>query len=587
MTDERSTRPRKCVHDVRFGAQFDSLRGTTFRLWAPGEEAVSVALEDGDTVAMTRGQNGIFEVRLPCSPGTPYRYRLASGQLVPDPASRAQLDDVHGPSLVVDPADYRWKHPNWRGRPWHETVLYELHVGACGGFAGVAEKLPALAALGITAVELMPVNDFPGTRNWGYDGVLPFAPDKAYGATHELKALVDQAHEHGLMIFLDVVYNHFGPDGNYLPAYAPTFFRNDIETPWGPAIDFRQPLVRRFFAENALYWLMEYRFDGLRFDAVHAIPDQDWPDELASEIRKTVEADRLVHLVLEHEDNIARHLRRGFDAQWNDDAHHVVHTMLTGEADGYYRDYADCGAPLLARCLAQGFAYQGEASEVRNGEPRGTPSADLPPSSFVFFLQNHDQVGNRPFGERLLSLAPQPAVVAAVALQLLSPHIPLLFMGEEDGSLAPFLYFTDHKGELAQAVRDGRRREFAGFAGYAHAEIPDPNELATFERSKPVRGEAAQEMQALYCELLRLRRSMIVPRLAGARAVGAEVVGPKAVVARWTMGDGALLTVAANLGTEEVAIAAPLGDLVFASSVAHVTTRLASTTTMVFLDTKS
>jgi malto-oligosyltrehalose trehalohydrolase len=589
MTDAASTvGSRTFARELPFGAQFDARRGTLFRLWAPSENKVSLAIVNGDTVAMTRAEDGVFQARVHCSPGTAYRYRLASGQLVPDPASRAQRDDVHGPSVVIDPMGYRWQHPGWKARPWRETVLYELHVGACGGFAGVAEKLPGLAELGVTAVELMPVNDFPGTRNWGYDGVLPFAPDRAYGSPEELKALVDAAHGHGLMIFLDVVYNHFGPDGNYLPSYAPTFFRDDVKTPWGPAIDFRRPQVRRFFAENALYWLMEYRFDGLRFDAVHAIADQDWPDELAAEIRRTVEPGRFVHLVLEHEDNIAHHLRRGFDAQWNDDAHHVVHSMLTGEADGYYADYAEHATPLLARCLTEGFAYQGECSAVRKGAPRGTPSADLPPTAFVFFLQNHDQIGNRPFGERLLSLAPRPTVVAAVTMQLLSPHIPLLFMGEETASSNPFLYFTDHHGDLADAVREGRRREFAHFAAFAapdtRATIADPNNPATFERSRPLAGEDASEMRALYAELLRVRQSAIVPRLAGARALAAEVIGDRAVAANWTMGDGSLLTVAANLGQEPVAFARPAGELVFSSSPADVVGWLLAPATMVFLE---
>jgi malto-oligosyltrehalose trehalohydrolase len=580
---------RTFTRELPFGAQFDARRGTAFRLWAPGQKRVSLAIEDGDEVPMTRGPDGVFEARVHCSPGTGYRYRLESGQLVPDPAARAQRDDIHGPSLVIDSAGYRWKHPDWKGRPWRETVLYELHVGACGGFAGVVERLAGLSELGVTAVELMPVNDFPGTRNWGYDGVLPFAPDRAYGSPDELKALVDAAHEHGLMIFLDVVYNHFGPDGNYLPSYAPAFFRDDVKTPWGPAIDFRRPEVRRFFAENALYWLMEYRFDGLRFDAVHAIADQDWPDELAAEIRRTVEPGRFVHLVLEHEDNIAHHLRRGFDAQWNDDAHHVVHSMLTGEADGYYADYAARATPLLARCLAEGFAYQGENSAIRKGEPRGTPSADLPPTAFVFFLQNHDQIGNRPFGERLLSLAPRRRVVAAVALQLLCPHIPLLFMGEENASPTPFLYFTDHHGDLAAAVREGRRREFAHFAAFAaeetRATIPDPNDRATFERSRPVPGEDATEMRALYAELLRVRRSTIVPHLDGARALGAEVIGPRAVVARWVMGDGSLLTVASNLGNEAQALPQrPGGELIFSSSPGDVIGWLLAASTMAFLE---
>jgi malto-oligosyltrehalose trehalohydrolase len=550
-----------------------------------------VEIDGGGIVPMTRQPDGVFEGRVLCQPEARYRYRLASGEAIPDPASRAQIDDVHGFSVVVDPRAYRWRHPDWRGRPWHETIIYELHVGACGGFRGVAEMIPDLAALGITAIELMPINDFPGTRNWGYDGTLPFAPDRAYGSPEDLKALVDTAHEHGLMIFLDVVYNHFGPDGNFLPIYAPSFFRDDIKTPWGPAIDFRHPQVRRFFAENALYWLMEYRFDGLRFDAVHAIADQDWPDELAAEIRSTVERGRHVHLMLEHEDNVASHLRNGFDAQWNDDAHHVVHVLLTGETDGYYGDYADQTTSLLARCLVEGFAYQGQSSKVRKGQPRGTPSADLAPTSFVVFLQNHDQIGNRPFGERLSVLSDASSLAAAVALQILSPHIPLLFMGEEHASRAPFLYFTDHHGDLADAVREGRRREFASFAAFSSEEtrstIPDPNNRATFERSWPLPGEGAAETRALYESLLALRQSTIVPRLAGARSLSADVIGPAAVVARWRMGDGALLTIATNLGQVAVPFTRPAGQVVFASAGVPSDDLLGAAATVVLLEAAS
>ena len=558
------------VRVLPFGASLQTPERTSFRLWAPAQESVSLQVEGREAVPMTRHEGGWFEVDAGCGAGARYRYRLGSGQLVPDPAARAQAEDVHGPSLVVDPHAYRWKHPEWRGRPWHETVLYELHVGAYGGFAGVAAEMARFAELGVTAIELMPINDFPGKRNWGYDGVLPFAPDHAYGTPDDLKALVDAAHEHGLMIFLDVVYNHFGPDGNYLSAYAPSFFRDDIKTPWGPSIDFRRPEVRRFFAENALYWLLEYRFDGLRFDAVHAISDPTWLDELAAEVHAAVEPGRHVHLVLEHEENVASHLRHGFDAQWNDDAHHVLHVLLTGEGDGYYSDYAAQPARLLARCLAEGFAYQGDPSPHRQGKPRGTSSADLPPTSFVLFLQNHDQIGNRPFGDRLTTLAEPAALEAAIVLQLLCPQIPLLFMGEEGASRTPFLYFTDHHGELAEAVREGRRREFASFAAFTderrRAAIPDPNAPETFEQSRPAVDEkSGAERRALYRSLLALRKSLIVPRLQGAKSIGAEVVGTAAVVARWRMADGALLTIVVNLGKESVAIAMPAGKLVFAT----------------------
>jgi malto-oligosyltrehalose trehalohydrolase len=517
-----------------------------------------------------RSPEGWFEAEAPCGAGARYRYRLAGGLAVPDPASRAQADDVHGPSLVVDPRAYRWKHPAWRGRPWHETVLYELHAGTLGGFAGVQAALPGLAALGVTAVELMPINDFPGRRNWGYDGVLPFAPDRSYGTPEELKALVDAAHGLGLMIFLDVVYNHFGPDGNYLAAYAPGFFRDDITTPWGGAIDFRRPEIRRFFAENALYWLMEYRFDGLRFDAVHAISEADWLDEMAAEVRATAEPGRHVHLVLEHDGNVSAHLRGDFDAQWNDDAHHVLHVLLSGQRDGYYSDYAVAPADMLARCLAQGFAYQGERSAYRQGKPRGSPSDDLAPTAFVLFLQNHDQIGNRPFGDRLVEHADPEALEAAIALQLLCPQIPLIFMGEEAASRTPFLYFTDHHGELAKAVREGRRREFAAFEGFQPGEtadaIPDPNAPQTFECCRPeADGEQGVRRRVLYAKLLALRAAVLMPQLEGAQAMAAHAAGVAGALARWRLADASVLTIACNLGLEPCPIEPPDGRLLFES----------------------
>ncbi len=484
------------AHDVRFGANLLASGQTRFRLWVPAQETVSVALEDGPILPMTQCPDGWFEAVAPCAAGSRYRYRLADGMLVPDPASRCQSNDVHDPSVVIDPRAYAWRNPDWSGRPWRETVLYELHTGILGGFRSVATQLPRLAALGITAVELMPINDFPGQRNWGYDGALPYAPDASYGTPDDLKALVDAAHDHGLMIFLDVVYNHFGPDGNYLSLYAPQFFRPDHHTPWGSAIDFRKPEVREFFTQNVLYWLMEYRFDGLRFDAVHAIEEQDWVDEMAATVRATVEPGRHVHLVLEHH-NDASHLAKDVDAQWNDDAHNALHVLLTGEDGGYYADYAVKPAEKLARCLAEGFCFQGEYSNYL-GAPRGMPSNHLPPTAFVLFLQNHDQIGNRAFGGRLTTLTDPAALEAAIALVMLSPQIPLLFMGEETASRTPFLFFTDHATDLADAVREGRRNEFARFPAFAdpikRKQIPDPNAPSTFEASAPHRdpGQATQ-----------------------------------------------------------------------------------------------
>jgi malto-oligosyltrehalose trehalohydrolase len=555
------------------GANLVTAGKTQFRIWAPAQQEVSLVLDGGTRLAMARGDSGWFACEAACGAGTNYRYALQDGTMVPDPAARAQRGDVDGWSVVVDPQSYRWRRDDWRGRPWHETVLYELHVGVLGGYGGVIKELPRLAQLGITAVELMPLAEFPGARNWGYDGVLPFAPESGYGPPDALKALVDAAHDNGLMIFLDVVYNHFGPDGNYLPVYAPQMFRSDVATPWGPAIDFHNREVRQFFTDNALYWLMEYRFDGLRFDAVHAITAPDWLDEMAAKVRATVEPGRHVHLVLENDDNAAGHLARDFDAQWNDDGHHVLHVLLTGEHEGYYEDYMDDPAARLARCLKEGFIYQGEPSRHRNGKSRGTRSADLPPTAFVIFLQNHDQIGNRAFGDRLTVLADPAALEAAIALQMLCPQIPLVFMGEERASVAPFLFFTDHKPELAEAVREGRRREFAGFSQFSDpkllARLPDPNAIATFESSKPVPDpERADEREWLYARLLGLRHTEIVPRLEGTVAIEARAAGEAAVMASWRLGDGAEFFLACNLGPVPAQIPPQQDPVLFASSPA-------------------
>lgn len=545
------------AHDLPFGATLLAPDRTRFRLWAPDRDAVAVEIEGLGPVAMAAAGDGWFEAEAACGAGTGYRYRLAPDLAVPDPAARAQ-DDVHGPSIVVDPRAYAWRHAEWRGRPWRNTILYELHVGAYGGYAGVVQRLPEIAALGITAIELMPLAEFPGGRNWGYDGVLPYAPESAYGPPEALKALVDAAHGLGLMVFLDVVYNHFGPDGNYLGAYASPFFRTDVPTPWGAAIDFRVPQVRDYFTQNALYWLQEFRFDGLRLDAVHAIVDRDWLEELAGTVRQTIDPDRFVHLVLENDDNDAELLTAGFDAQWNDDGHHVLHHLLTGEADGYYADYADGPAERLRRCLAEGFVYQGEASPHRDGRRRGQPSDHLSPTSFVLFLHNHDQIGNRALGERLGSLATRQALEAGTALLLLSPQIPLMFMGDEWGARTPFYFFTSHGPELAQAVREGRRREFAAFAGFAGQleQLPDPNDQATFAASIPDAGEAQTPPGSTRLDLVRrlllLRHVEIIPRLDGTRTEASAVLGPAAVVVHWRMGDGAVYALYVNLGAEAV-----------------------------------
>jgi malto-oligosyltrehalose trehalohydrolase len=565
-----------------FGATVRADRPTRFRLWAPAARRVELRLLAGDTVrlsaAMWQTGDGWYAFETDAAPvGSLYRFVIDGELAVPDPASRFQPRDVHGPSEVIDPAAFEWSDADWRGRPWHETVLYELHLGTfspAGTYDGAAERLPHLAELGVTAIELMPLAEAPGTRNWGYDGVLLYAPEHRYGRPEDLKRFVAAAHAAGLMVFVDVVYNHFGPEGNYLHRYAPQFFTERHATPWGAAIDFegtRSRVVRDFFIHNALYWIEEFHVDGLRLDAVHAIHDATRPDiltELAQAVRRALPPDRQVHLVLENDDNAARYLARERDgrprfyaAQWNDDIHHALHRLVTGEEHGYYADY-DGPAERLGRALAEGFAYQGEASPHRGGRRRGEPSADLPPVAFVSFLQNHDQVGNRALGERIGALAPREAVRAAAAIVLLAPAPPLLFMGEEWGAPEPFPFFCDFAGELGEAVREGRRREFARFPGFAdpaaRARIPDPLAPATFEAAKLDWSRLAlpehRDWLDFYRALLALRRREIMPRLADLRGGSGErrlhVDG--ALEVRWRLGGGAILHAVISLAGHAV-----------------------------------
>ena len=534
-----------------------------FALWAPDCRNVAVEFQDGSLHPLGPEHGGWFAGTLACPADTCYRFVIDGGLKVPDPASRQQVDGVHGFSRLVDHRAYSWRQTAWCGRPWRDAVIYELHVGLLGGFQQVEAHLPHLAELGVTAVQLMPLGAFAGRRNWGYDGVLPFAPASSYGSPDQLKQLIDKAHELNLMVFIDVVYNHFGPDGNYLGQYASGFFRDDRMTPWGAAIDFRRPQVRDFFCENALMWLLDYRVDGLRLDAVHAIGDNDFLIELAECVRSALPRQRHAHLVLENENNSATLLERGFDAQWNDDGHNCLHVLLTGEQEAYYADYADDPTSKLATCLEQGFIYQGQ--RTLRGHRRGEPSSHLPPSAFVLFLQNHDQVGNRAFGERLSLLANPDALKAATLLLLLSPMVPLLFMGEEWGSQQPFLFFSDYQGDLARAVREGRRNEFAAFSAFSCAqqrqEIPDPNDPATFERSRPDADSDPQtdpaQWRALYRHLLAVRSERICPGLDGAHSLGAQVLGNAAVSARWRLGNGQLLRIDLNLGADAVQLARP------------------------------
>ena len=558
------------AHCMPFGAQVEP-GGVRFRLWAPAQEDVSVEVVGGPVARLERLQGGWHEaVVTGVEAGDLYRFVLPNERRIPDPASRFQPEDCHGPSEVIDPNAYRWEDQRWRGRPWHEAVIYELHVGAFtpeGTFRAAAGKLADLAALGVTAVQLMPIGDFPGRRNWGYDGVLPFAPDSTYGRPEDLKLLVDAAHWHGLMVILDVVYNHFGPDGNYLGTLAPSFVTERHKTPWGAALNFDGPdsrPVREFFIHNALYWIEEYHLDGLRLDAVHAIiddSDEHFLVELARRVRASA-GERHVHIIAENEENQAGLLERDAEgrpqiltAQWNDDVHHVLHTAATGEGSGYYGDYVgDTGKLGLA--LAEGFVFQGQRMPYRGG-PRGEPSAHLPPTAFVSFLQNHDQVGNRAFGERITALAPRQAVRALTSTYLLAPQIPLLFMGEEWGARSAFPYFCDFSGDLALAIRDGRRAEFARFPEFqdeeARERIPDPTAAETFAAAKLDWDERDREEHSewldWYARLLATRREFVTSRLQGIKGHAGtfECLGPQAVRAVWRLADGSVLTLCANL----------------------------------------
>jgi len=556
------------MNEQQFGTRLTT-NGALFRLWAPKADRVDLLLEQSRP--MRRHHDGWFSADVAgVTGGARYKFRVDDEIDVPDPASAFQPDDVSGPSEVIDHSRYHWRASNWRGRPWQETVLIETHVGTftqAGTYSAMIDKLDHLVATGITALELMPLADFAGARNWGYDGVLWYAPDSVYGRPDDLKALIDEAHMRGLMVFLDVVYNHFGPEGNYLSRYAPPFF-TDAQTPWGSAIDYRVREVRAFAIENALYWLRDYRFDGLRLDAVHAIAE---PGEISMLRDLSVavgdlaaHTGRHIHLVLENDDNRVSVLdpdqdppRGKYRAQWNDDYHHACHVLLTGETQGYYRDYQCAPRRDLARALASGFVYQGEASPHRDGQLRGQPSGKLAPTAFVNFLENHDQIGNRPLGDRIESNVGAKAIEAALAILLVAPGIPMLFMGEEWGSKAPFPFFCGFAGELAEAVRKGRRKEYAwAYAKYGN-DVPDPLACSTFQSAvldwESISKGAGKERLALVRELLAVRRHEIIPRLAGATFGKAHAAENGLLEVDWRMGDGARLRMHANLSDAEIA----------------------------------
>ncbi|EMC0024032.1 malto-oligosyltrehalose trehalohydrolase [Enterobacter cloacae subsp. cloacae] len=562
----------------QWGAEFISGDVVRFRVWAEGQQQLTLRLAER-VLPMTAVGNGWFQIDVPgVTHGTEYQFVLQDGMAVPDPASRAQKGDVNGPSVVIDPGRYQPINQDWAGRPWEETVIYELHIGTFtpqGTFRAAIDKLPYLAELGITQLEVMPVSQFGGSRGWGYDGVLLYAPHSAYGTPEDFHAFIDAAHGLGLSVVLDIVLNHFGPEGNYLPLLSPAFFDAQRMTPWGNGIAYEREPVRHYILDAPLFWLTEYRLDGLRFDAIDQIKDtasKHILQQIAETIREAL-PDRHIHLTTEDSRNVIfLHPRdeKGatplFTAEWNDDFHNAAHVFATGETHAYYQDFAFEPEKKFARALAEGFVYQGEVS-LQTGHSRGVECHTQPPTFFVDFIQNHDQTGNRAQGERLITLAGADKTRVLLAALLLSPHIPLLFMGEEYGETNPFLFFTDFHGDLAKAVREGRAKEFTGHSGH-DGDVPDPNDEQTFARSKldwhNVTTAQGKSWLRFTRSLLVLRHRYLVPLLRPGGTVEGKIVktAPGMVAVSWSFPTGTL-SLALNIGNKPVDVPALAGETLF------------------------
>ncbi len=548
--------------------------GVSFRVWAPTATSVEVEvyghpqechpmqpLGDGTWIAFISGLKS----------GALYKYHLNGEDSYPDPYSRSQPEGVHGPSEVVDPEAYTWRDRGWKGLEAKGLVIYECHVGTFTGpgtFDSLIDQLDRLAGLGINAIELMPVAEFSGTRNWGYDGVYLFAPTRNYGGADALKRLVDAAHQKGLGIIMDVVYNHMGPEGNYISQFSPYYFNSRYKTPWGEAINYDGPesqWVRKLVSDNACYWVHEYHVDGLRLDATFAIYDSSSPyllQELGHTLRNSVPPERSVILIAETSENDVRYLLPsdtggyGFDAVWADDFHQSMRRYLAGDNEGYYRDYRGT-LEEVARTINQGFLYEGELSPF-GGRNRGTPAREQPAQGFQYCLQNHDQVGNRAFGDRLHHVIDLDRYRAASMVLLILPYTPLLFMGQEFVSSSPFQYFTDHSPDLGRLITEGRRREFAYYSAFndinSLEKIPDPQAKETFLRSKLKLEEAAKspgaEISALYRELLRLRRSDPALSKQDRRAMQARAIENDILAVHFHAEEGDRLMLA-NFGEEK------------------------------------
>lgn len=544
--------------------------GVRFRVWAPKEESVSLVI-DGDSPRvehLERFADGTFGAHVPgLGAGTRYRFRIPAGDF-PDPASRFQPEGVHGPSEVIDPLGFRWTDRGWTGVTLDDLIVHEIHVGTFspeGTYQGVIDRLPYLRDLGVTAVELMPVADFPGNRNWGYDGAALYAPARCYGSPDDLRRLVNEAHRLGLAVMLDVVYNHLGPDGCYVPAFSPFIFSETHHNPWGKSLNFDGPhstLARQFFIENALHWIHEYRFDGLRLDATHAIvDDSDRPflADLASRIHQSV-ADREVIIVAEDHRNVAPMIRPegqggwGLDGVWADDFHHIVRVALTGEREAYYQDFTG-SMEELSICINKGWFYTGQHSSNLD-EHRGTEPVGIPARRMVVCTQNHDQIGNRAMGDRVHHSCDPAAYRASAALLFCAPETPMLFQGQEWAASAPFQFFTDHNTELGKAVTEGRRKEFQRFAAFSNPEsrerIPDPQAESTFINSKIDWSELDREPHASFHRLFRtltnLRRSEPALRNPAIGSYLASPLAEKALLLRRDPANGPSLLLLFHLG---------------------------------------
>jgi maltooligosyltrehalose trehalohydrolase len=558
--------------------------GVRFRVWAPEAGVVAAILEPPGrpaiAYAMSPLLDGFFETVVPeADDGDLYRFRLDGRGPFPDPASRFQPLGVHGPSQVVDWHRFPWTDAGWAGLPLEETILYELHVGTFtpeGTFASATARLPDLSRLGVTAIELMPVADFAGRWNWGYDGVAPFAPARCYGTPDDLRRLVDAAHRLGLAVHLDVVYNHLGPDGAYQYTFSPHYRSRAHASPWGDAINFDGPgsrPVREYFVENALRWVHEYHLDGLRLDATHAIADESAQHIVAS-VAEAVQqaaaaAGRRVLVIAEDARNLAHTVKArpagwGLDAIWSDDFHHQMRRLLAGDSDGYFADF-DGTVEDVTRTARQGWYYCGQFASFFNG-PRGTDPTGVPLSRFVFFLQNHDQVGNRAFGDRLHAAADLSSVRAATVLWLLLPETPLVFMGQEWAASTPFCYFTDHEPGLGALVTAGRRQEFSRFSTFSdpagRETIPDPQGEATFRASQLDWSERERQphasMLALYRRLLAIRRTEPAMLERSRESFGIEAVSADSVIIRRERTSGAALLAVVRLrgtGSEDLGVA--------------------------------